>query len=199
MIGPKVNLIRMNLGHHQPGHRLCWPKLKSISTSRYPYSQAKSKANNEAGLVAVRFLVAFSQPTHAVVSSLQLIHGPLVSLTDFFGSCAQAGCKSNSNSFPSLLPILHFLANWEKTTSNSFPSLLPIFGKFGKTPPQRAYMRAGYDFASGALRFLAGLFVRLAGLFVRLAGLFVLLTGFFYFTKSKMANSWRWIVFLLDI
>ena len=42
-------------------------------------------------------------------------------------------------------------------------------------------MRAGYDFASGALRFLAGLFVRLAGLFVRLAGLFVLLTGFLFY------------------
>ena len=53
----------------------------------------KSKANNTAGLVAVRFLVAFSQPTHIVVSSLQLIHSPLVSLTDFLGSCVQAGCK----------------------------------------------------------------------------------------------------------
>ena len=64
----------------------------------------KSKANNTAGLLAVRFLAAFSQPTHIVVGSLQLTHGPLVSLTDFFGSCAQAGCKLtarfSSLSFP---------------------------------------------------------------------------------------------------
>ena len=53
----------------------------------------KSKANNIVGLLAVRFFVTFSQPTHIVVSSLQLIHGPLVSLTDFLCSCVQAGCK----------------------------------------------------------------------------------------------------------
>jgi len=68
-------------------------------STRFPKRQnihpltAKSKANNTAGLLAVRFFAAFSQPTHIVVSSLQLIHGPLVSLTDFLGSCAQAGCK----------------------------------------------------------------------------------------------------------
>ena len=41
-----------------------------------------------------------------------------------------------------------YMGHGSKSNSNSFPSLLPIFGKFGKTPPQRAYMRAGYDFAS---------------------------------------------------
>ena len=48
----------------------------------------KSKANNTVGLLAVRFLAAFSQPTHIVVSSSLLIHGPLVSRIEFLGFCA---------------------------------------------------------------------------------------------------------------
>jgi len=55
--------------------------------------EAKSKANNTASLLAVRFFAAFFQPAHIVVSSSSLIHGPLVSLIDFLGSCAQTDCK----------------------------------------------------------------------------------------------------------
>ena len=59
----------------------------------------RAMANNKAGLLAVRFFVAFSQSTYIVVSSLQLIHGSLISLTDFLGSCAQAGYKLTARFF----------------------------------------------------------------------------------------------------
>jgi len=56
----------------------------------YFIASSKSKGNNTADLLAVRFFAAFSQPTHIIVSSLQLIQGPLVSLTEFLGSCAKS-------------------------------------------------------------------------------------------------------------
>ena len=65
---------------------------------------SRSKANNTAGWLAVRFLTAFSQSNHIVVGSLQLTHGPLVSLTDFLGSCTQVGCKLTPL-LPSLLQL----------------------------------------------------------------------------------------------
>jgi hypothetical protein len=63
-------------------------------------------------------------------------------------------------------------------------------------PPPRAYLRAEREraslahpasraYLSGALRFLAGLFVRLAGLFL--------------FYQVQMANSWREYIFSLVI
>jgi hypothetical protein len=76
----------------------------------------KSKANNIAGLLAVRFFAAFSQPTHTVVSSLQLIHGPLVSLTDFLGSCAQAGYKLTAR-FSSLSSPLSSTSAFSRLTA----------------------------------------------------------------------------------
>ena len=48
----------------------------------------KSKFNNTAHLLVVKFLAAFFQPTHTIVSYLLLIHGLLISLTKFLGSCA---------------------------------------------------------------------------------------------------------------
>jgi hypothetical protein len=39
--------------------------------------------NNTSHLLAVRFLVAFFQPTHTIVSYSLLIHGPLISLQGF--------------------------------------------------------------------------------------------------------------------
>jgi len=48
----------------------------------------KSKFNNIAHLLTVRFFAAFSQPTHTIVSSSLLIYGSLISLTKFFGFCA---------------------------------------------------------------------------------------------------------------
>ena len=68
----------------------------------------KSKFNNTANtvqLLAIRFLTAFSQPTHTIVSYSLLIHGPLVSFTKFFGSCAQTGCKLTTR-FSSLSSLL---------------------------------------------------------------------------------------------
>jgi len=65
----------------------------------------KSKFNNTAHLLAVRFLAAFFQPIHTIVSYSLLIHGPLVSLTKFLGSCAQAGCKLTAR-FSSLSSLL---------------------------------------------------------------------------------------------
>ena len=51
-------------------------------------SDLKSKFNNTAYLLAVKFFVAFLQPTHTIMSYSLLIYGPLVSLTKFLGSCA---------------------------------------------------------------------------------------------------------------
>ena len=76
----------------------------------------ESKANNTADLLAVRFLAAFSQPTRTVVGSLQLIHGPLVSLTDFLGSCAQAGCKLTAR-FSSLSSPLSSTSAFSRLTA----------------------------------------------------------------------------------
>ena len=55
--------------------------------------------------LAVRFFTAFSQPIHTIVSYLLLIHGSLVSLTKFLGSCVQAGCKLTAR-FSSLSSLL---------------------------------------------------------------------------------------------
>ena len=48
-----------------------------------------------------------------IVSSLQLIHGPLISLTEFLGSCVQAGCKFTHSLSPSPLfsPLPQHLAS----------------------------------------------------------------------------------------
>jgi len=67
-----------------------------------------------ANKLSVKILAAFSQPIYTIVSSSQLIHDPLVSLTDFFYSCAQADCKFTAR-FSSLLSFTssfsRFIAN----------------------------------------------------------------------------------------
>ena len=90
--------------------------------------RTKSKANNTAGLLAVRFFAAFSQPTRTLVSSLQLIHGPLVSLTDFLGSCAQAGCKLTAR-FSSLSSPL--------SSTSAFSRLTAYYYTCSKCPRRR--------------------------------------------------------------
>jgi len=87
-----------------------------MKTLDIPLYELKSKANNTTGLLAVRFLAAFSQPTHIVVSYLQLIHDPLVSLTDFLGSCAQAGCKLTAR-FSSLSSPLSSTSAFSRLTA----------------------------------------------------------------------------------
>ena len=82
-----------------------------------------SNANNTAGLLVARFLAAFSQPTHIVVSSLQLIYGSLVSLTDFLGSCAQAGCKLTAR-FSSLSSPLSSTPAFSRLTARYYTLLL---------------------------------------------------------------------------
>jgi hypothetical protein len=97
---------------------------------------------------------------------------------------------------PNQLGIHLFLAKQKKLCSNSLASNLVNFSKLANLPPPRAYLRAERECASlahpasraylsGALRFLAGLFVRLAGLFL--------------FYQVQMANSWRESIFLLAI
>ena len=93
---------------------------------------------------------------------------------------------------PSQFGIHIILAKQEKIASNSLAKQLGINSNLTNLPSARANIRArirlgirGSSFLSGALRSLSG-----ALRFVN---------GFFYFTKSKMPNSWRWIVFLLGI
>ena len=85
----------------------------------------------------------------------------------------------------------------KKIASNSLTKQLGINSNLANLSSARAYLRARIRLGIRGSSFLSGALRSLSGLFVRLAGLFVLLTGFFYFTKSKMPNSWRWIVFLL--
>jgi hypothetical protein len=70
----------------------------------------KSKANNVAGCWLYESLQPTSQPTHTVVTSLQLIHSPLVSLIEFLCFCVQAGCKLTTRfstlSFTSVFSLL---------------------------------------------------------------------------------------------
>jgi hypothetical protein len=65
----------------------------------------ESEANNTASKPVVRFLAAFSQSTHIVVSSSLLIYGPLVCLTDFIDSYAQVGCKLTTRFFSLSSPL----------------------------------------------------------------------------------------------
>jgi hypothetical protein len=97
---------------------------------------------------------------------------------------------SISKSLSNQLSIHLFLAKQEKLCSNSLASNL------ANLPPPRAYLRAERErtslvhpascaYLSGALRFLAGLFVCLAGLFL--------------FYQVQMTNSWRESIFSLAI
>jgi hypothetical protein len=113
-----------------------------------------------------------------------------------WASFAMASGPSISKSLPNQLGIHLFLAKQEKLCSNSLASNLANFSNSANLPPPRAYLRAEREHASlahpasraylsGALRFLAGLFVRLAGLFL--------------FYQVQMANSWRESIFSLAI
>ena len=95
----------------------------------------KSKFNNTAHLLAVKFLAVFSQPTHTIVSYSLLLHGPLVSLTKFLGSCAQASCKLTAR-FSSLSSLLsstsassQLTTHYNTCSNNSFLSRLAISSK----------------------------------------------------------------------
>ena len=99
----------------QAGNQISGPSMNG-DWRLFSFIRHKSKTNNTAGLLAVRFLAAFSQPTYIVVSSLQLIHGPLVSLTDFLGSCAQAGCKLTAR-FSSLSSPLSSTSAFSRLTA----------------------------------------------------------------------------------
>jgi hypothetical protein len=92
------------------------------------------------------------------------------------------------------LTSIYFLAKQKKLYSNSLTSNLANFSNLANLPPPRAYLRAERErvslahlasraYLSGALRFLAGLFVRLAGLFL--------------FYQVQIANSWRESIFSL--
>jgi hypothetical protein len=85
--------------------------------------------------------------------------------------------RSISKSLLNQLGIHLFLAKQKKLCSNSLTSNLANFSNLTNLPPPRAYLRAEREHAwlahpasraylSGALRFLAGLFVRLADLFL---------------------------------
>ena len=92
----------------------------------------------------------------------------------------------------SQLDIHIILAKQEKIASNNLAKQLGINSNLANLLSARANIRAhirlgirGSSFFSGALR--------------SLSGPLRFVNGFFYFTKSKMSNSWRWIVFLLGI
>ena len=78
----------------------------------------KSKANNTANKSAVRILAVFSQPTCIIVSSSKLVHDPLVSLTDFLGSCVQTDCKLTFR-FSSLSSLLSSTSSFSRLTTNN--------------------------------------------------------------------------------
>ena len=93
-----------------------------------------------------------------------------------------------------------------KIASNSLAKQLGINSNLVNLPSARANIRArirlgirGSSFLSGALRSLSGALRSLSGALRLLNGPLRFVNGFFYFTKSKIPNSWRWIVFLLDI
>ena len=103
------------LGHFKV-HGQNWDIFMTFFFELYQHRSSKSKANNTADSLAIRFFAAFSQPTHIVVGSLQLIHGPLVSLTDFLGSCAQTGCKLTTY-FSSLSSSLSSTSTFSRLTA----------------------------------------------------------------------------------
>jgi hypothetical protein len=116
-------------------------------------------------------------------------HGLLIS---FLGIRILAGIK-HLQVLPNQLGIHLFLIKQKKLCSNSLASNLTNFSNLANLPSPRAYLRAEREraslvhpasraYLSGALRFLAGLFVRLAELFFRLTGLFL-------FYQIQMTNS----------
>jgi len=91
--------------------------MSEVSGGKAPFPSHESKANNTANKLAVWILAAFSQPTCIIVSSSQLMYDPPVSLTDFFGSCAQAGCKLTAR-FSSLSSLLSSTSSFSRLTAN---------------------------------------------------------------------------------
>jgi len=91
--------------------------MSEVSGGKAPFPSHESKANNTANKLAVWILAAFSQPTCIIVSSSQLMYDPPVSLTYFFGSCAQAGCKLTAR-FSSLSSLLSSTSSFSRLTAN---------------------------------------------------------------------------------
>jgi hypothetical protein len=96
---------------------------------------------------------------------------------------------SISESLSNQLGIYLFLVKQEKLCSNNLAFNLANFSNLANLPPPRAYLRAECEraslahpasraYLSGALRFLAGLFL---------------------FYQVQMANSWRESIFSLAI
>ena len=85
----------------------------------------------------------------------------------------------------SQLGIHIILTKQEKIAANSLAKQLGINSNLANIRVRIRLGIRGSSFLSGDLR--------------SLSGPLRFVNGFFYFTKSKMPNSWRWIVFLLGI
>ena len=101
--------------------------------------------------------------------------------------------------FPIPPPHPSFFGKLRKNNLQQFPIPPPHLWQVRKNAsPARIYARGirlrirGSSFLSGALR-------SLSGALRSLSGSLRFVNGFFYFTKSKIPNSWRLIVFLLGI
>ena len=99
----------------------------------------------------------------------------------------------------SQLGIHIILAKQEKIASNSLAKQLGINSNLANLPSARANIRARIRLGIWGSSFLSGALRSLSGALRSLSEPLRFVNGFFYFTKSKMPNSWRWIVFLLDI
>ena len=97
--------------------------MSEVSGGKAPFPSHESKANNTANKLAVWILAAFSQPTCIIVSSSQLMYDPPVSLTYFFGSCAQAGGKLTVR-FSSLLSSTSFSRLTANYNTCSYPKII---------------------------------------------------------------------------
>ena len=99
----------------------------------------------------------------------------------------------------SQLGIHIILAKQEKIASNSLAKQLGINSNLANLTSARANIRARIRLGIRSSSFLSGALRSLSGALRSLSGPLRFVNGFFYFTKLKMQNSWRWIVFLLGI
>jgi len=86
-------------------------------------------AKRERGRDVVSIFYCFNSSSQSAISpvlldtalahiSSQLIYGPLVSLTDFLGSCVQTSCKLTFR-FSSLSSLLSFTSSFSRLTTNN--------------------------------------------------------------------------------
>ena len=85
---PKLRMVSKDMRSAIPTtNNLCRCR-QSWNRHAHCFIISTNKANNTAGLIAIRFFVAFSRLIHIAVSSLLLIYDPVVSFIKFLGFCA---------------------------------------------------------------------------------------------------------------